>query len=74
MPLLRSLTCMRIYYRKVLLVHRPMIMIVSGYNLDRKSSMSNPDGRKWMPTSLYENTSLSSPKESMPNLRDLVVI
>ena len=35
MPLLRSLTWMRIYRRKALLDQCPMIMIVSGYTLAR---------------------------------------
>ena len=39
MPLLKSLTWMQIYHMNALLEHRPMIMIVSGYTLDRKSSM-----------------------------------
>ena len=73
-PLLRSLTWMWIYLREALLTHLPMIMIVSGYTLDRKSSMENPDCREWVPTSLCENPSLSLPKESVPDLRDLIVI
>ena len=35
MPLLRPLTWMQIYRRKVLLAHRPIIMIVSGYTFAR---------------------------------------
>ena len=35
MPLLRSLTWMRVYLSKALNAHRPMIMIVSGYTLAR---------------------------------------
>ena len=74
LPLLRLLTWMRIYRRNVLLAHRPMIVIVSGYTLARYSSMENPYHMEWVPTSLCENPSLSSPKESVPTLSDLVVI
>ena len=74
MLLLRSLTWMRIYRRKALLAHYPMIMIVSGYTLDRYISMANPDRMEWVPTSLCENPSLSSPKVSVPSLNDLVLI
>ena len=51
-----------------------MIIIVSIYTLDRNSSMIKPDQRKWVPTYLCENPSLSSPKESVHDPRDLVVI
>ena len=74
MPLLRSLTWMRIYLRKALLAYRPMIMIVSGYTLARYSSMANPDRMEWIPTSLCENVILSLTKESVPDLSELVVI
>ena len=74
MPLLRSLTWIRIYRRKALLSHRPMIMIVSGYTLVRYSSMANPDRMEWVPTYLCENPSLSSPKESVPALSEFVVV
>ena len=74
MPLLRSLTWMQIYHRKELLDHRPGIMIVFGYTLAIYSSMENPDQMEWVPTSLFENPSLSLPKESVPDLRDLVVM
>ena len=74
MPLLRSLTWMRIYRRKALLAQRPIIMIVSGYTLSIKISMANPDRMEWVPISLCENPSLSSPKESVPVLSEFVVI
>ena len=74
MPLLRSLTWMWIYRRKALLAQRPMIMIVSGYNLSRYSFMANHDHMEWVPTSLCENPSLSSPKESVLALSEFVVI
>ena len=74
MPLLRSLTWMRIYLRKALLAHRPMIMIVSAYTLAREISMENPDRMDWVPTSLCENNSLSLPKESVPDLSEFFVI
>ena len=74
MPLLRYLTCMQIYHRKAFLYHLPIIIIVSGYTLDRKSSTENPDQREWVPTSLCENPSLSLPKERVTDLRYLVVI
>ena len=71
-PLLRLMTWMRIYQRKVLLAHRPIIMIVYGYG--RNSFMEHPDQREWVPTSLCKNPSIYSPKQSVPDLRDLVVI
>ena len=74
MPFLMSLTLMRIYRRKALLAQRPMIMIVSGYTLARHSYMANPDRMEWVPTSLCDNPSLSSPKESEPALSEFVVI
>ena len=70
MPLLMSLNWMRIYRRKALLAQRPMIMIVSVYTLARYSSMAKPDRMEWVPTSLCENPSLSSPKESVPALSE----
>ena len=74
MPLLRFMTWMHIYRRKAFLFHFPMIIIVSGYALARKSFTVNTNQRECVPTSFCENTSLSSPNESVPNLRDLVVI
>ena len=74
MPLLISLTWIRIYRRKALLEQHPMIMIVSGYTLARLISMANLDDMEWVPTSLCENPSLSSPKESVPALSEFVVI
>ena len=73
-PLLRSLNWMKIYLRKALLAHLPMIMIVSGYTLARYSYMENPDQIEWVPTSLCKNTSLCSPKESVPELSYLVAM
>ena len=74
MPFLVSLTWMQIYRRKALLAHRTMIIFVYGYTLYRKSSMSNPYKGGWVPTPFCENPSLSSTKDSLPDLRDLVVI
>ena len=74
MPLLMSLTWMRIYRRKALLAQRPMIVFVSGYTLARYSSLANPDRMEWVPTSLCENPSISSPKESVPALSEYVFI
>ena len=71
---MRLLTWMCIYRRKAFLAHHPMIMVVSGYTLDRKSPMENPDLREWVPTSLCENPRIYSPKEIVPDLRYLVVI
>ena len=65
---------MRIYRRKALVAHQPMIMIVSGYTLARDSYMAKPDQIAWVPTCLFENTSLSLPKESVSDLSDLVVM
>ena len=72
--LLRSLTWMCIYRRKALLAYCTMIRIVSGYNLARKSSMEKYDQIECVPTSLCKNISLSFTKESVPDLRDLVII
>ena len=74
MPLLRSLTWMQIYRRKALLAHHPMIMIVFRYTLFRESSMANLDHMEWVPTSVYENPSLSLPNQSVPALSELVVV
>ena len=52
MPLLRLLTLIRMCRRKALLYHRPMIMVVSGYTLARKSYMEKPDQSEWGTTSL----------------------
>ena len=65
---------MRIYHKKALLAHSPMIMIFYGYTLAIYSSMANPDQMEWVPTSLCENISLYLPKYSVPDLRYLVVI
>ena len=54
--------------------HLPMIIIVSRYNLDRKSSMENPHWREWVTTSLCDNPRRFIPKESVLDLRDLIVI
>ena len=74
MNLLRSLTWMRMYHRMALLDHCIMITIVSGYTLARSISISNPDQMEWVLTSLCENPSISFPKKSVPDLRDLVVM
>ena len=52
----------------------PMMIIISGYTLSRKSSMENPDRREGVPTSLWENPRRSSLEESMFNLSVLNVI
>ena len=74
MPLLRLLTWIRMYRRKAFLDYHPTIMIVSGYTLARKSSTAKPDRSEWVPNSLWEDPRRSSPKESVPDLSDLVVI
>ena len=74
MTLLRSLTWTWIYWRKALIDHSPMMMIVSGYNFARKSYMKKPEQMKWLPTSLGENLKISLPKKSVPDLRDLDII
>ena len=74
MPLLRSLTWIRMYQRKELLDHRPIIMIVSRYTLARKTAVAKPYQSDWVTTSLWENPRCSSPKVSVPDLSDLVVI
>ena len=74
MPLMMSLTWMRIYNSKALLAHRLMIMIVSGYTLARYSSMANPDWMEWVHISLCDNPSLYLSMESVAALSDLVFI
>ena len=36
--------------------------------------MENPNQMEWVTTSFYENTSIYLPKESVPDLSDLVVM
>ena len=74
MPFLRFLTWMCIYHMKVLLSHRTIIIIVSGYTLDRNSSMEKPDQRDWFPKSFCENPSLYLTRTSVPELMYLVDI
>ena len=74
MPLLRSLNWIRIYLRKELLAHHPIIMMVPGYTLARYSSMANPDRMEWVPISFFDNHCFSPQKESVPALSELVVI
>ena len=73
-PLLSSLTWMRIYRKKALLARHPMIMMVPRYTLARYSSMENPEHIAWVPTSFCDNPSLSLPNESVPALSEFVVI
>ena len=54
--------------------HRPVIMIVSRYNLATKSSMVNPYCSEWGPNSLCDNPRRSSPNESVSDLRYLIFI
>ena len=54
--------------------HLPMIMIVSGYTLDRNISMANHDHSEWVPTSSCENLMRYSPKYSIPDLTILIFI
>ena len=51
-----------------------MIMIIYRYTLSRKSYMENPDKSEWVPICLCENLRLFSPKESVTDLSDLIVI
>ena len=74
MPFLRSLTWIRTHLSNVLLDHSPMIMIVSGKSLDRMIPTENPDQREWFTNSLCEKPCLYFLQESVPDLRDLVVI
>ena len=62
------------YQRKVFMDHLPMIIIVSGYNMDRKRSMANNEWSKWVTTYLCENPRRSSQKESVPDINILIVI
>ena len=54
--------------------HLPMVMIVSRYNMARKSSVENPYRSEWGPTYLCENPRRSSPKYSVPDLIFLIII
>ena len=74
MHLLRLLIWIRMYQRNAFLNHLPMIMVVYGYNPVRKSSMASFDWRWWVPICLCENPSCSSPKESVPDFIDFIVI
>ena len=71
---LRPMTSIWMYRRKALLYYCPMIMIVSGYTMDWKSSMENPDRSEGVPNYLCENTRRSSPKESVPDTSGLIFI
>ena len=51
-----------------------MIMIISGYNLARKISMTNPYWSEWVTTFLCDNPRISSPKEIITDLSFLIVI
>ena len=51
-----------------------MIVVVSGCTLARKSSMVNYDRSEWMTTSLCENPIRYPLKESVPDLRYLIII
>ena len=57
-----------------MLDHRPIIVIVYVYNMDRKISVSNPDRSEWVPTSLCENPRRSSLKESVPNFSYFIFV
>ena len=52
--------------------HLPIIMIVYEYTMARKGYMEPTDCSEWVITYLYENTIRSSPKESVPDLRNLL--
>ena len=51
-----------------------MIMIVSRYTLARNTTMEKLDLSEWVLISLCNIPRRSSPKKSMPDLSDLVVI
>ena len=51
-----------------------MIINVYRYNRARNISIEKPNQREWVPTYLCENPSNSSPKESVPDLRNLAFI
>ena len=57
-----------------MLDHIPIIMIISGYTLARKTSMENTDQSEWVPNYLCENLRRSSLKDSVTELSDLIVI
>ena len=62
------------YQMKEFMDHRPMIVIISGYTIARKSSMAKPNWSEWVPISLCKEPRCFSPKESLPDLRFLVLI
>ena len=74
MPLLRLLNWIWMHPKNKLLDHNPVIMIVSGYTISRKSSTETPDHSEWVTTSLWENPRCSSPKYSVPDLSNFIVI
>ena len=57
-----------------MLNHRPMIIIVYRYTLAGKISIENPDQSEWVPTYSCENPRCSSMKDTMPDIRSLVVV
>ena len=52
----------------------PMIMIFSAYSLARKIFMEKPYQVEWVPTSMCENPIRSSPKESVPDIRNFIFV
>ena len=68
------MTLIRMYRRKAFLDHYLIIMIVSGYTHYRKISMVKSDPSEWVPTYLLGDPIHFSPKESVPDLSDLVVL
>ena len=54
--------------------HLPIIVIVSGYTGARKSSLENDDYREWVPISLCDKPKFYSLKESVSDIRYLIVI
>ena len=74
MPLLRLLNWIWMHPKNKLLDHNPVIMIVSGYTISRKSSTETPNHSEWVTTSLWENPRCSSPKYSVPDLSNFIVI
>ena len=74
MPLLSFLNCLWVYQRNYFLDHLRIIMIVSRYTQARKISMATPDWSEWVPTSFFDNSIWSSPKEIAPDLSFLIDI
>ena len=74
MSLVIFLIFLRIYQRKFLLDHIPIIMVFPDFTQSRKISMVKPHHRYWLHVSLWEKLILSSPNYIDSDLSVLVFI